>query len=129
MNFPNVEHQKRFWNITEQIPANLKTDRKLLSVSYIMASSEDLENKMAPHIHWIEGFDYKKMFEVERFSVAEKVLAKVAVSLYDNGFDLQFIEVFSKLNQDEKEIAVHAANYRYNTSSMYEPGDGNLYIK
>lgn len=129
MEFSSVYHQKQFFQIKEQIPANHKGDRELLSVAYIMASSENLEKKMAPYIHWIDGFDYERMFDKETFSPAEKVLVKVAVVLYDNGVELQFNEVFTELDQREKETALQAANYRYNKKGLYEPEDGNLYIK
>ncbi|MCM3603217.1 hypothetical protein M3175_20985 [Robertmurraya korlensis] len=129
MNFINLEQEKSFFKIKDQIPANLNSDRGLLSIAYIMASNDELETKMAPYIDWIEGFDYEKLFAEETFSIAEEVLVKVAVALYDNGVNLQFNEVFTKLNQYQREIALHAANYKYDNKSMYEPEDGNLYIK
>lgn len=129
MKFSSIEHHKRFWEIKDQIPANLNGDRELLSVAYIMASNKELEKKMTPYIHWIDGFDYEKMFAEESFLPAENVLVKVAVALYDNGVALRFNEVFTELNQYQKEIALNAANYRYDKKEMYEPEDGNFYIK
>lgn len=128
MKFLNTKQNKSFWKIKEQIPAELKGDRELLSVAYIMASSEELNKKMAPYINWVDGFDYEKMFANETFSPSEKTLAKVAVSLYDNGVNLQFVEVFSELDQSQKEVALLAANYRYDKKDIYEPTNGNLYI-
>ncbi|PTY89748.1 hypothetical protein [Heyndrickxia sporothermodurans] len=128
MKFLNTKQNKNFWKIKEQIPAELKGDRELLSVAYIMASSEELNKKMAPYINWVDGFDYEKMFANETFSPSEKTLAKVAVSLYDNGVNLQFVEVFSELDQSQKEVALLAANYRYDKKDIYEPTNGNLYI-
>lgn len=128
MKFLNIEQHKNFWKIKEQIPANLKGDRELLSVAYIMASNDEIKKKMTPYINWIDGFDYEKMFVNETFSPAEKVLAKVAVALYDNGVDLQFNEVFTELNQEQKEVALNAANYRHDKKDIYEPADENFYI-
>lgn len=124
-----MQHHKRFWEIKEDIPGDLKGDRELLSVAYIMASNKELENKMAPYIDWINGFDYEKMFEEEKFSPSEKILAQVAVSLYDNGVDLQFNDVFSMLDPTEKELALNAANYRYDKKGIYESEGENFYIK
>jgi hypothetical protein len=123
-----MEQHKSFWKIKEQIPANLKGDRELLSVAYIMSSNDELKKKMTPYINWIDGFDYEKMFANETFSPAEKILAKVAIALYDNGVDLQFNDVFTELNQDQKEVVLNAANYRHDKKDIYEPTDGNFYI-
>lgn len=128
MKFLNMEHHKSFWKIKEGIPAELKGDRELLSVAYIMASNDDINKKMAPYINWVDGFDYEKMFANETFSPAEKVLTKVAVALYDNGVDLQFNEVFTELNQHQKEVVLNAANYRHDKKDIYEPVDENFYI-
>lgn len=128
MKFINMEQHKSFWKIKEQIPAELKGNRELLSVAYIMASSDELNKKISPYIKWVSGFDYEKMFANETFSPAEKVLAKVAVALYDNGVDLQFVEVFTELDQSQKEVALNATNYRYDKKDIYEPADGNFYI-
>ncbi|WP_110925908.1 hypothetical protein [Bacillus massiliglaciei] len=128
MKFISFEQQKRFSLIKNQIPSNLSGDRELISIAYIMASSKELEQKMIPYVNWVNGFDYEKMFQSETFSNAEKVLAKLAVALYDNGVDLQFHEVFTKLDQYQKEMALHIANYRYNRKNIYEAEDGNLFI-
>lgn len=128
MKFSDMEQHKSFWKIKEQIPENLKGNRELLSVAYIMASNDELKKKMSPYINWIEGFDYEKMFANETFTPAEKVLAKVAVALYDNGVDLQFNEVFTELNQEQKEVALNVANYRHDKKNIYDPADGNFYI-
>ncbi|WP_273123437.1 hypothetical protein [Bacillus weihaiensis] len=129
MKFSNMHQHKSFWKIKEQIPANLKGDLELLSVAYIMASNDDINKKMAPYINWVDGFDYEMMFANETFSPSEKVLAKVAVALYDNGVDLQFNEVFTELDQYQREVALNAANYRYDKKEIYELADDeNLYI-
>lgn len=129
MKFSTIQQHKNFWKIKEQIPANFKGDRELLSVAYVMASCQKLEKKITPYINWIEGFDYENMFANETFSSDEKVLVKVAVALYDNGIDLQFNDVFTELNQYQREVALNAADYRYNKKDTYEAeDDGNLYI-
>ncbi|MCM3113629.1 hypothetical protein [Lederbergia lenta] len=128
MKFLNEDQHKRFLKIKEQIPDNLNGNKEIISVAYIMSSDKEIENKMTPYINWINGFDYKKMLETETFSPDEKVLAKVAIALYNNGVDLQFNEVFTALSQPQREIALHAANYKHNEKGIYELDDGNLYI-
>jgi hypothetical protein len=129
MKFVDMDQHKSFMEIKEQIPDNFNGDRELLSVAYIMASDKELKTKIAPYVHWIEGFDYEKMFSEVTFTPDEEVLVKVAIALYDNSINLQFTDVFDKLNQFQRETALHAANYRYHNKGMYEPEDGNLYIK
>lgn len=129
MQFLSTDQHKRFWEIKDQIPTELKGDKELLSVAYIMASSKEIEKKVAPYINWVDGFDYEKMFASEHFSPADKILVTVAVSLYDNGVDLRFTEVFTELDQIQREVALNAAKYRYSKKSFYEPEDNNFYIK
>lgn len=128
MKFLNMEQHKNFWKIKDQIPAEYKGDKELLSLAYIMASSEELNKKMEPYINWVNGFDYEKMFANESFSASEKTLAKVAVVLYDNGVNLEFVEVFSELAPYEKEVALMAANYRYDKKDIYDPTNESFHI-
>ncbi|KYD11453.1 hypothetical protein B4102_2181 [Heyndrickxia sporothermodurans] len=128
MQFLSVDHHKCFLEIKNQMPDNFNGDLALLSVVYIMASSKQLRKKMDPYMHWIDGFDYEKMFSEETFLPAERVLVKVAVALYDNGVELRFNDVFTELDQNQRQIALNAANYRYDKQDMYKPKDGNLYI-
>lgn len=129
MKFLDTKHHKRFWDLRNSIPAEHNGNKKLLAIAYIMASSENMKKKMLPYINWIDGFNYKKMLIEELFTQDEEVLVKLAITFYDNGVDLQFNEVFSKLNQKQKEIALYIADYMYNKKELYEPDDGDLFIK
>ncbi len=129
MKFVSVEQQKRFLEIKEQMPFNLKGNDKLLSLAYIMSSSNELKTKLQPYIQWDKGYDYEKMIREIPFSKEELVLVKASVTFFDNGVILQFSEVFTELEQTEREIVLNAADIRYSKRDIYEPGEGNLYTK
>ncbi|TRZ39235.1 hypothetical protein CEQ21_07655 (plasmid) [Niallia circulans] len=129
MKFTSMEHQKRFFEIKKQMPSNLNGNNKLLSIAYIMSSSNELKNKIQPYIQWGKGFDYEKMVKEVSFSKAELILVKASVTFFDNGVILQFAEVFTELESQEREIVFNAADIRYSKKDIYEQTDGNLYIK
>lgn len=98
-------------------------------VAYIMSSSNELKDKIQPYIQLGKGFDYEKMVKEVPFSKAELILVKASVTFFDNGIILQFAEVFTELEQSEREIVLIAADIKYSNKDIYESADDNLYIK
>lgn len=129
MRFTTFEHEKRFNELSKEIPANLFGDKEIVSVAYIMTSDPELKKKMDPYVDWEDGFNYEKMFEGEELSDTEKVLVNAAITMYDNGVDLHFRDVFTKLSKEERETVLLAAEYRFSEKGIYDASDGDLYIK
>ena len=130
MDFLNLGHEMKFLEIKRTIPEIFLKDRERLSVAYLMAGNEELHSKIEPYINWEEGFYFNEMFEKEDLSSGIKVLAKLAVVLYNNGISLEFIELYRHLDDTNLELALNAANYRYNNTQtdLYQPKDTNSYL-
>ncbi|MCF2650882.1 hypothetical protein [Niallia circulans] len=124
MKFLNFEHQQRFNTLREELPEGYMNDIERKSLIYLMAGNKELEA-------WFEGFSYEDMFKQEDFSSELKVLANLAVVLYNHGLNLDFSDVFTMLDKDNLELALCAARYRYGVDKkdIYEIEDGNSYLK
>lgn len=131
MKFLNFEHQQQFNTLREELPEVYMNDIERKSLIYLMAGNKELEAKMKPYIDWVEGFSYEDMFKQEDFSSGLKVLANLAVVLYNHGVKLNFSDVFTYLDKDNLELALSAARYRYGVDKkdIYEIEDGNSYLK
>lgn len=131
MDFLNNDHEERFFKIKESMPVKFYTDRERLAVIYLMAGNQELCDKIAPYINWEEGFYSDEMFEKEDFSTGLKVMAKLAVVLYNNGLSLDFQDLYVHLDETNLQLALNAANYRYNRNpkGIYEVDDTNSYLK
>lgn len=129
MKFINMEHHNRFNELKKHIPANLKGDKKLIALAYIMSSNQDIGIKMSPYVDWKKSIDYNKMMTENTFLKDEEVLVKLANSLYTDTDDLQFNDVFKKLNENQQEVAINAAKYRYNNYDIYQVDHEIIYIK
>lgn len=131
MKFLNYEHELQFSRLKEEMPERFYNDRERLAVVFLMAGNKELERKMKPYIDWEEGFFFDEMFENEDFSSGLKVLAKLAVILFNNGVSLEFHEFFTRLDETNLQLGLSAANYRYDISpkGIYEQTDTNSYLK
>lgn len=130
MNFLNKEHELKFLEMKQNLPERFLQDRERLAVIFLMAGNNELCSKLEPYIDWNEGFFFDEMFEKEDFSSGIRVLAKLAVVLYNNGTSLEFIDLYRYLDQTNLKLALNAANYRYNSklSETYESRDTNSYL-
>lgn len=131
MEFLNYEHELRFLKIKESMPEKFYKDRERLAIVFLMAGNQELQDKMEPYIDWEEGFYFDEMFKKEDFSSGLKVLAKLAVVLYNSGIPLEFQDLYEKLDETNLKLAFYAANYRYdrNPKGIYEIKDTNSYLK
>lgn len=131
MKFLNMDHQSRFHKIKDFLPVNLRRDPEGLSVVYLIAGNKELEKKITPYMAWENGFDFNEMFEKEDFSSELKVLAKLAVVLYNNSVELNLIDLYRYLDEENLELAINAANFCFGhkQKGIYEASDSSSYLK
>lgn len=131
MKFLNKEHEVRFLKIKEQMPEQFYNDRERLTLVYLMAGNQELQRKIERYLDWKGGFSFNEMFEKEDFSAGIKVLAKLAVVLYNDGVSLEFKELYCYLDKMNLQLALNAADYRYNRTQVgiYDITDTNSILK
>lgn len=111
MKFIDGEHQQNFFTLCNEFLGIEEDDKERLVVLYIMAGNSELEKKMKPYF-FDETFSFEEMFREKEFSFGIKVLAELAVSLYNFGTCCDTSN-FSQLSNRNIQLALNALEYRF----------------
>ncbi|GGK33170.1 hypothetical protein GCM10010965_27500 [Caldalkalibacillus thermarum] len=110
--FTSKEHEKTFFKMRSDLPDEYKNNIEHLSLIYLLSGNEELRQKALPYYKPDEGvFLFTDMFEEQDFSSGIRVLAKLAVVLYNRGMEVTVNELF-KLDRKNLWLALEATKLR-----------------
>ena len=94
--FVSDDHRESFQEIRSTLPDRYKQDIEHISLIYLLTGNEELKRKALPYYKPNEGvFLFGDMFREQDFSSGMRVLAKLAVFLFNMGEDVTLGELFS----------------------------------
>ncbi|UOQ92866.1 hypothetical protein MUO14_21045 [Halobacillus shinanisalinarum] len=112
--FLDQEHEDYFYGLRSKMEQETyKTNKKYLSVIFLMAAEEELYRKANPYFDTTRGvFDSNKMFEEQDFSVGIGLLARLAVLLFDNNESVTLLKLIGTLDEIRFKLALNAIYLR-----------------
>lgn len=129
--FINQEHEARYSQFrVEDMADHYRTNKEYLSIVYLMTGNEELYRKMKPYFNAKHGeFDSEKMFEEQDFSSGLRVLAKLAVHLFNSNETVKPLDIISRLDDEGFRLALNAFILRRNgVSKGYDLPEEKLYM-
>ncbi|KRT87104.1 MULTISPECIES: DUF6075 family protein [Bacillus] len=80
----NFDHEQDYLEMRRNMPEHYRFNKEFLSVIFLMAGNEELNRKIEPYFDVNKGeFDTLEMFEEQDFSSGLRVLALLAVNLFN----------------------------------------------
>jgi len=128
--FLNQEHQAKFQELRVEMSEEYRTNKEYLSVVFIMAGDKELFNKIHPYFDRKSGlFSSDDMFQEQDFSSGIKVLAKLAVHLFNNNETVNPLDMIDSLDDQRLHLAINAILLRrYGVSNDYDIPEEKLYM-
>lgn len=128
--FLNQEHETKFQELRLGMAEYYRNNKEYLSVVYIMAGNEELHRKMNRYFNTKEGmFSSDDMFNEEDFSSGNRILAKLAVHLFNDNETVSPLDIISALDDEWFQLALNAIHFRrYGISSGYDLPEEKLYM-
>ena len=107
-----------------------RTNKEYLSVVYLMTGNEELYCNMKPYFDAKVGsFDSEEMFEEKDFSSGLRVLAKLAVHLFNSNETVEPLDIISTLDEECFRLALNAFILRrYGVSKGYDLPEEKLHV-
>ncbi|MBD8591646.1 MULTISPECIES: DUF6075 family protein [Peribacillus] len=129
--FLNQEHEAKYSQFrTEDMADYYRTNKEYLSVVYLMTGNEELYCNMKPYFDAKVGsFDSEEMFEEKDFSSGLRVLAKLAVHLFNSNETVEPLDIISTLDEECFRLALNAFILRrYGVSKGYDLPEEKLHV-
>lgn len=127
--FLNRTHSKKFQEIRSSMAEQYRNNKEYLSIVFIMAGDDEVFRKMNPYFDTKEGMlSSDEMFEKEDFSGGIKVLAKLAVHLFNNNETVDPLDLVGTLDDERLQLAINAILLRrYGISNDYQLPEEKIY--
>jgi hypothetical protein len=127
--FLNQEHQAKFQELRAGMAEYYRNNKEYLSVVFIMAGDEELFHKMNRYFDAKLGeFSSDEMFKEQDFSSGMRILAKLAVHLFNNNETVTPLD-FMLLDDKRLTLAINAILLRrYGLSNGYGTPEEKLYM-
>lgn len=127
--FLNQNHATKFQEIRSEMAEHYRNNKEYLSVVFIMSGDVECFSKMNPYFDTKEGlFSSKEMFEEQDFSNGIKILAKLAVHLFNNNETVDPLDLVGTLDDERLQLAINAILFRrYGLSNEYELPEEKFY--
>lgn len=106
-----VGKKERFENLIKK-DRTLKTDRERLALFLILASSEDLYSKAETIYNFSDRCINPDCFDQVDLSGGLEEMVKLGFNLF-NGYPANVLDVFSRLDEDNFEVAIKAIRARF----------------
>jgi hypothetical protein len=129
--FVNQEHEARYSQFrVEDMTEHYRSNKEYLTVVYLMTGNKELYQKMNPYFNAKHGeFDSEKMFEEQDFSSSLRVLAKLAVHLFNSNETVEPLDIISRLDEEGFQLALNAFILRrYGVQKGYDFPEEKVYI-
>ncbi|MGE7609694.1 DUF6075 family protein [Peribacillus frigoritolerans] len=129
--FLNQDHEVKYSQFrTEDMADYYRTNKEYLSVVYLITGNEELYRKMKPYFDAKGGnFDSEEMFEEKDFSSGLRVLAKLAVHLFNSNETVEPLDIISTLDEEGFRLALNAFILRrYGVSKGYDLPEEKLHV-
>lgn len=126
--FLNQQHQVKFQKFRLDMAEYYRNNKEYLSVVFIMTGDEELEHKLSPYFDVKDGMlDSHSMFQEQDFSSGIRVLAKLAVHLFNNNEMVSPLD-FMSLDDQRLNLAMNAILLRrYGLSNGYDMPEEQIY--
>ncbi|MFD4932150.1 DUF6075 family protein [Peribacillus butanolivorans] len=131
LQFLNQEHEEKYSQFrTEEMADHYRTNKEYLSGAYLMTGNKELYRKMKPYFDAKGGnFDSEEMFEEKDFSSGLRVLAKLAVHLFNSNETVEPLDIISTLDEDGFRLALNALILRrYGVSKGYDLPEEKFHV-
>ncbi|MGG0284316.1 DUF6075 family protein [Peribacillus butanolivorans] len=129
--FLNQDHEAKYSQFrTEGMADYYRTNKEYLSVVYLMTGNEELYRKMKPYFDAKGGnFNSEEMFEEKDFSSGLRVLAKLAVHLFNSNETVEPLDIISTLDEEGFRLALNAFILRRSgVSKGYDLPEEKLHV-
>jgi hypothetical protein len=114
-NFLSKDHAVHFGQLRSMLPERYRNNKEHLTLVYLISGNEELRQKAFPYYKPDKGvFEFTEMFAEQDFSSGMRILAKLAVVLYNRGMEVTVNELF-KLDVHNLELALEAIRFRLTT--------------